>query len=137
MKFTRGQHIEVASKEEGYMGSYYEAIVITEVLRQEYIVQYKTLLKDDLSAPLREVVAAAEIRPSPPHVAAPARGFKKRDKVDALDNEGWWVGVITKVVGTKYYVYFRTTGEELEYDVGSLRVHQDWVRGKWVVAKRG
>ncbi|PRQ44964.1 hypothetical protein RchiOBHm_Chr3g0484961 [Rosa chinensis] len=33
-------------------------------------------------------------------------------------------------------VFFETTGQELDYPVLKLRVHQDWRNGKWVSSKK-
>lgn len=93
-------------------------------------MQYKTLLKDDLTAPLREIVAADKVRPVPPEI--PVTVFGMYDKVDAFDNDGWWVGKITGKIEGMYYVYFETTKDEVKYPLNRLRVHQDWVDGKWV-----
>ncbi|KAL2483426.1 Plant Tudor-like protein [Forsythia ovata] len=132
MKFKRRDRVEIASNEEGFVGSYYEAMVVTELLREEYIVQYITLLKDNMSEPLREVVFAAEVRPNPPDISV--TGFKLYDLVDAFDNDGWWVRKITGKVGNKYFVYFECSSkDEFAYDFERLRVHQDWVNGNWVL----
>ncbi|KAM7492170.1 hypothetical protein LguiA_035091 [Lonicera macranthoides] len=130
MGFCRGDQIEVVGSEEGFVGSYYSAVVITQLLKKEYIVQYKTLLKDDLTGPLREIVAADEVRPVPPEI--PVTVFGMYDKVDAFDNDGWWVGKITGKIEGMYYVYFETTKDEVKYPLSRLRVHQDWVDGTWV-----
>ncbi|KAL9145770.1 hypothetical protein ABFS82_13G065400 [Erythranthe guttata] len=133
-RFRRGDLVEVASVEEGFVGSYYEATIVTDlVMMNEYIVQYKTLLKEDLSGPLREVATAAEVRPRPPKIPPPANEFRLYDVVDAFDNDGWWAGKITGRTGDgRYYVFFETTGDELPYPKDTLRVHQDWVNGNWV-----
>ncbi|XP_059663245.1 protein AGENET DOMAIN (AGD)-CONTAINING P1-like [Cornus florida] len=134
MGFRRGDQVEVASKEEGFLGSYYAATVIVEILKKEYIVQYRSLLKDDMSGPLREIVTAGEVRPRPPQI--PATSFGLYDNVDAFDNDGWWVGKITGKVGLEYLVYFETTGDQIAYPMSRLRVHQEWLNGKWVSTNR-
>ncbi|MCD7473270.1 hypothetical protein HAX54_015049 [Datura stramonium] len=130
MGFRRGDLVEIASKEDGFLGSYYEAIVMYQLFEKDYIVQYKTLLKDDLSAPLKELVSLSDIRPAPPQI--PVNGFNLHDRVDAFDNDGWWDGIITGKIGTNYLVYFGIYGVECVYDVSDLRIHQDWIGGKWV-----
>ncbi|KAL2483425.1 Plant Tudor-like protein [Forsythia ovata] len=133
LKFQRGDQVEIASKEEGFVGSYYEATVVTALVRKEYIVQYLTLVKDDMSEPLREFVTADEVRPPPPEISV--TGFRLYDLVDAFDNDGWWVGKITGRIGNKYFVYFDSSKDELAYDFERLRMHQDLVDGKWVFPK--
>lgn len=136
MKFHRaGEVVEITSNEEGFLGSYYEATVVaTGQLRKEYMVQYHTLLKDDMSGPLREIVPAAEVRPPPPEI--PVTEFKLHDQVDAFDNDGWWVGKVIARIGNKYIVYFECSSkDEFVYDFERLRIHQDWVNGRWVLPK--
>nr|GMD36729.1 DUF724 domain-containing protein 2-like [Ipomoea batatas] len=132
--FRRGDLVEVASVQEGFRGSYFEAIVVATVLpaANKYIVEYETLVTEDLSAPLCEIVAAAEVRPRPP--MRDSGEFRKGDKVDAYDNEAWWAGEIIGKVGDKYKVYFDDSNEEIAYTVDLLRVHLDWIhlRAKWV-----
>lgn len=133
MEFRRGDVVEVASKEDGFLGSYYEAIVVCQPLKKDYIVQYKTLLKDDHSGPLTEFVTVSELRPVPPEI--PVSGFDLNDQVDAYGNDGWWVGRITGKIGSTYFVYFESSEDEYGYGISDLRVHQDWVNGKWVCSK--
>ncbi|KAH0651182.1 hypothetical protein KY285_031296 [Solanum tuberosum] len=133
MGFSRGDLVEVGSKEDGFLGSYYEAIVVCQPLKKDYIVQYKTLLKDDQSGPLTEFVTHSELRPVPPVI--PVSRFNLNDQVDAFGNDGWWVGRITGKIGSKYFVYFESSGDECGYFISDLRVHQDWIDGKWVCSK--
>nr|GMD35019.1 DUF724 domain-containing protein 2-like [Ipomoea batatas] len=133
----RGDLVEVASVQEGFRGSYFEAIVVATVLpaANKYIVEYETLVTEDLSAPLCEIVSAAEVRPRPPRVRKRDGGdFEVGDLVDAYDNKGWWAGEITGKVGDKFSVYFACSEEEIEYRIESLRIHLDWVqiRDEWV-----
>ncbi|XP_031112035.1 uncharacterized protein LOC116016007 [Ipomoea triloba] len=90
-----GDAVKVLSNEEGFVGSYYEATVVGVLPGgRGYVVQYKTLLTDDFSAPLTEMVPADEIRPKSPNVYAYL--YYISQKVDAFDNDGWWVGNITR-----------------------------------------
>ncbi|XP_057793342.1 protein AGENET DOMAIN (AGD)-CONTAINING P1-like [Salvia miltiorrhiza] len=132
-RFRRGDLVEVASVQEGFVGSYYEATVVTDLSKHGYFVQYRTLLKDDLSGPLREVASAAEVRPRPPPV--PATEYQLHDVVDAFDNDGWWWGRITGRSGDGYTVFFETTGDEIFYHRSRLRTHQEWSNGTWCLAE--
>nr|GMD29953.1 DUF724 domain-containing protein 2-like [Ipomoea batatas] len=136
MRFRRGDLVEVASVQEGFRGSYFAAIVARVLPRvNKYIVEYETLVTENLSAPLCEVVAAAEVRPRPPRVRRRDGGeFEVGDLVDAYDNEGWWGGEITGKVGDKFSVYFACSEEEIEYRVEGLRIHLEWVdiRAEWI-----
>lgn len=132
--FGVSDEIEVCSKEDGFLGSYYEAKVLRIVGRTKLFVEYKTLLSNNHgSRPLREIVEAADARPVPP--AMSVSEFDILDKVDALDNDGWWVGRISGCYEDgKYYVYFESSGDELAYPIERLRVHQEWEDGSWFVA---
>ncbi|XP_031092232.1 protein AGENET DOMAIN (AGD)-CONTAINING P1-like [Ipomoea triloba] len=136
MLFRRGDVVEVASQKQGFRGSYFVATVVMALTPvREYVVEYETLVTNDLSGPLREVVPAAEVRPVPPGFRMRDSGeFRKGDKVDAYDNEAWWAGEIIGKVGDKYKVYFDDSKEEIAYTVDLLRVHLDWIhlRAKWV-----
>ncbi|KAK6919180.1 Agenet-like domain [Dillenia turbinata] len=130
--FRKGDLVEVCSKEEGFVGSYYAAVVVAEVGNNSYIVEYKTLVTDDETRPLREIVSACEVRPNPPEIKA--KGYSILEKVDAYDNDGWWVGKITGRTESGYYVYFKTTGDEILYPFSRLRLHQEWFDATWVVS---
>ena len=134
MAFSRGDKVEVCSKQEGFMGSYYAATVIKNY-GNEYAVQYKNLVaEDDQSRPLIETVGGNELRPRPPKVLA--TGFHALDVVDAFDNDGWWVGKISGRKGSdSYYVFFDAYGVEISYPTSRLRPHLEWVNGKWVSSK--
>ncbi|PHU12448.1 hypothetical protein BC332_19378 [Capsicum chinense] len=55
------------------------------------------LVKDDFSGPLEEVVTLPELRPVLPEIEV--NEFNLCDQVDAFDNDGWWVGMVTAKIG--------------------------------------
>lgn len=129
MAFQKGDRIEVASKKEGYRGSYYEGTVVEELGETEFIVQYKNLVKDDFSGPLLEVVSGDELCLVPSSI--PVKGFRTGDIVDAFAKDGWWVGMICGKIKDKYVVYFDLYPEfKYVYPLSRLRVHQDC--GTWI-----
>ncbi|TMX02753.1 hypothetical protein EJD97_020083 [Solanum chilense] len=133
-KFSRGMRVEVRSDEEGYQGSWYTAVIVDSIGEHKFLVEYLTLRTEDESEPLKEKAHASDIRPCPPVIQRIDR-FKMLEEVDAWYNEGWWVGLICKILdGSKYMVYFWTTNEELVFDHFTLRPHQEWIDGKWVIA---
>ncbi|XVF08078.1 hypothetical protein REPUB_Repub06bG0195000 [Reevesia pubescens] len=137
--FYRGDKVEVCSKEEGFIGSYYEATVVSPLIGNTlYKVEYKNLVdEEDQTRPLIEVVSADEVRPMPPRtVGETTKIFYYLERVDAFDNDGWWVGNITGKQKSKYFVYFDTTGDEIAYPVSQLRNHLEWCKSKWVPCKR-
>ncbi|CAN6724600.1 unnamed protein product [Malus baccata var. baccata] len=146
---SRGQFIELPGQELGESvsivgGSLQQRIWIYRlVLRSNgscklggQVLQYKTLVEEHHeSKPLEGVVMADEVRPLPPQ---PSRekadlGFDVLDRVDVLDNKGWWVGTVTEKRGEdKYWVYFETTADHIAYPKRILRFHKDWIDGMWV-----
>ncbi|PHT46341.1 hypothetical protein CQW23_15499 [Capsicum baccatum] len=137
-EFQKGDQVEVASQEYGFIGSYYRATIVSSVGPYHYKVKYNTLLTDDNSAPLEEIVTAAEVRPVPPdqHETLSENGFCRYDMVDVFANDGWWFGFISGKVGQEYYVYFPTTGDNIAYPSHVLRYHQEWSNGQWIFLPR-
>ncbi|KAL0375847.1 UNVERIFIED_CONTAM: protein AGENET DOMAIN (AGD)-CONTAINING P1, partial [Sesamum calycinum] len=134
--FSPGEVVEVSSDEEGFEGAWFTATVVKKLKADKYLVEYQTLRNDDDTNFLREEVDTFHIRPCPPDVGLLDR-FEVLEEVDALYNDGWWRGVISKVLkNDRYSVYFRNTQEELKFKHSDLRVHQDWVNGKWVIASK-
>ncbi|KAK4406771.1 protein AGENET DOMAIN (AGD)-CONTAINING P1 [Sesamum angolense] len=133
--FSPGEVVEVSSDEEGFEGAWFTATVVKKLKADKYF-EYQTLRNDDDTNFLREEVDTFHIRPCPPDVGLLDR-FEVLEEVDALYNDGWWRGVISKVLkNDRYSVYFRNTQEELKFKHSDLRVHQDWVNGKWVIASK-
>ncbi|KAE8717313.1 Detected protein of confused Function [Hibiscus syriacus] len=108
--YSKGDKVEVCSKEEGFLGSYYEAKVMSSFNNNtRYEVRYKNLVEEeDQTQPLIEVVRDDEVRPMPPPliVNRASRVFNYLERVDAFDNDGWWAGTITGRQGLKYWVLF-------------------------------
>ncbi|KAK4478350.1 hypothetical protein RD792_017640, partial [Penstemon davidsonii] len=134
--FRDGMMVEVKSDEEGYQGSWYSAVILSSLGSDDFLVEYQTLKTDDESEQLREKALASNMRPCPPKLVRIER-FKKLEEVDAWYNDGWWVGVVSKVLdGLKYGVYFWNSNEELIFEHYNLRPRQEWIGGKWIVALR-
>lgn len=137
LSFQRGDKVEICSKVEGFLGSYFEATIVAN-MGTNYVIQYKNLMEEfDESVPLKETVMAGEVRPLPPEITE-ASVFHVGDKIDAYDLDGWWVGTISseKNSSGRHSVFFETTGQELAYPILKLRVHQEWRNGKWVSSKK-
>ncbi|XP_043687519.1 protein AGENET DOMAIN (AGD)-CONTAINING P1-like [Telopea speciosissima] len=115
MAFRIGGPVEICSKEEGFVGSYYSAEIIFPVEKTHFLVEYKNLLAQDGNRLLREIVRTDEVRPYPPAIQVSKFGLF--DRVDTYDKDGWWVGRITRKNKSGYHVYFEITGEEIAYSV--------------------
>uniref|UniRef100_A0A5B7BPI8 Agenet domain-containing protein n=1 Tax=Davidia involucrata TaxID=16924 RepID=A0A5B7BPI8_DAVIN len=129
-----GNYVEICSREDGFLGSYYVAKVVGRVGKGKLMVEYLSLLDDDGKELLKEEVEVAEVRPVPPLIRVSASaGFNVLDKVDAFDNDGWWVGRVTgRRDASNYYVYFDSSGDEFTYPISRLRLHQEYENGHWV-----
>ncbi|KAI3907994.1 hypothetical protein MKW98_003639 [Papaver atlanticum] len=134
MDFKRGDRVEISSKEEGFVGSYYSATILAKLApTNELWVEYETLCQEeDEKKLLREIVDVKNVRPFPPEVKLSE--YSLLDKVDAYDNDGWWVGRISAVLDdSMYYVYFESSRDEIAYPADKLRIHQEFDKGKWSV----
>ncbi|KAI4322768.1 hypothetical protein L6164_022433 [Bauhinia variegata] len=96
-----------------------EARVISRLGNGLYVVEYKNLLENDESGPLVETVHPKELRHLPPKITATT--YALYDKVDAFDNDGWWVGKMTGRADPNYNVYFEYYNQEIAYPVSQLR----------------
>ncbi|KAJ7977845.1 Agenet-like domain containing protein [Quillaja saponaria] len=135
-KFSRGKVVEVSSDEDGFQGAWFAATIIEPKGKDVFLVEYQALRTDDDSEFLREEIDTKHIRPYPPETLV-VDPFNLLEEVDALYNDGWWVGVISKVLSkSRYIVYFKSTNEEMEFQHSQLRLHQDWIDGKWMMASK-
>lgn len=135
MDISLGSDVEICSNEDGFLGSYYAAKVISRAGKARFRVEYATLLANDQKSPLKEVVRASDLRPEPPRIGASS--FNVLDKVDAYDLDGWWVGRVTgRKDGSRYVVHFECSGDEYVYPVSVLRVHQEYENGQWVPSQQ-
>ncbi|KAK8480664.1 hypothetical protein V6N11_029323 [Hibiscus sabdariffa] len=138
-KYREGERVEVTSDEDGFEGAWFTGTIVKAVGKDKYLCQYDSLRTDDDNDFLKEEFDALHIRPCPPEIVM-ADAFQKLDEVDAFYNDGWWVGVISKVLNSlpemKYEVYFKATQEEMKFKHSELRIHQDWINGKWVTPSK-
>lgn len=157
--FKKGSMVEVSSDDQGLRGSWFTATVLRSVSRRSHkiFVQYKTLVTTkDPKKPLREFVDVVLVRPLPPR--EPHRSFRLSEEVDAFHLDGWWEGIVTavhphphpsggggggdnddhdtssssSVDSVTYSVFFRHSREQIDFPGSDLRLHREWVYGKWV-----
>ncbi|XP_047968150.1 uncharacterized protein LOC125212125 isoform X2 [Salvia hispanica] len=141
--FPIGSIVEVRTDEEDFKGVYFSATVLPppnspkktgrKRSRKLYVEYHNLLAHEDGSDRLREHIDASCVRPTPPQ-HDPGKGFDLDDVVDAFYKDGWWTGIISRVVaeGERYTVTFHNPPDELEFGIGELRLHCDWVNGNWV-----
>ncbi|KAI6706326.1 hypothetical protein NL676_009288 [Syzygium grande] len=135
--FTKGMLVEVRSDEDGLQGAWFAATIINKSARNQFLIEYQTLrAEDNNSEYLREQVATSHLRPYPPETFV-VDPYERKARVDALYNEGWWEGIVERVLdGMRYRVYFEGTEDRMEFHHSELRPHQDWIDGKWVMPSR-
>lgn len=130
MSLKRGDSVEVSSEEEGFTGAWFPATILKKI-GNVFLVEFRDLMTDDEKSKLKEKVKAHLIRPEPE--ALNRQWFFLNEEVDVYDQDGWWRGFVDGILPqNKYVVYFKQTLEKLEYDITQLRLHQDWIDGKWV-----
>ncbi|XP_019251050.1 PREDICTED: DUF724 domain-containing protein 6-like isoform X2 [Nicotiana attenuata] len=133
---AKGTTVEVTSDEEGFKGVWFEATVLGASSpgskSKEVWVEYKSIVAEENgSEPLKEVLHVSFVRPVPP--VEKIEKFELYDVVDAFHKDGWWTGVVTRVLeDSRYQVTFDNPPDELEFGVSELRFHQKWVKRKWV-----
>lgn len=125
--------VEVSSEDEGFKGAWYRAILQenpTKSGRKKLQVRYTTLVDEDRSSLLTEVVGQRFIRPVPPE---DLNEFEEGSVVDADLKDGWWTGVvIKKLEDEKFLVYFDSPPDVIQFEKKQLRTHLDWIGSKWV-----
>lgn len=131
--FKPGSTVEVCSKDPGFHDSFYLATIVQSCSSKSFLVEYKTLMAEPTQVPqlLREIVSFTEVRPPPPREAK--WDFRVGDKVDAYHNDGWWSGVVTECSGNgRFSLFFESSKENIEFFKKELRLHLNWVDGKWI-----
>ncbi|EXB53015.1 hypothetical protein L484_018899 [Morus notabilis] len=132
-KFVKGELVEVSSDEDGFEGAWFSATIVEPTGTDKFLVEYQSLRTEDDKDFLTEDIDILHIRPCPAETLVV--GFRLLEEVDCLYNDGWWVGVVSKVLGdSRYIVYFKDTKEEMEFHHFQMRLHHEWIDGKWVVA---
>ncbi|CAN4106534.1 unnamed protein product [Withania somnifera] len=134
MHLKQGSTVEVTSDEEGFKGVWFEGIVLgVSSKKKKVLVEYKSIVANENgSEPLKELVNISFVRPVPP--VELVESFDLNDVVDASYKDGWWTGVVTRVLDDfRYHITFSNPPDELEFGVSELRLHKQWVKGNWVL----
>lgn len=117
---------EVRIKRDVIRVSWYVAkIIMAEKSRA--LIEYQTL-RDSKSRQLREVVDTLFLSPLPP--LDTYMSFREYDVIDIFYHHGWYNGVIICIKDSKYTLFF--SNNEIQVDRSDLRLHKEWVNGKWV-----
>ncbi|XP_010506754.1 PREDICTED: DUF724 domain-containing protein 6-like isoform X2 [Camelina sativa] len=132
---TKNSQVEVCSEEEGFADAWFRGVLEenpTKSGRKKLRVRYMTLLDDDGSSPLYENIEPRFIRPVPPEDEYKGVVFEEGLMVDADHKDGWWTGVLIKKLGDdKFWVYYDTPPDVIEFRRNQLRPHLRWTGWKW------
>ncbi|GKV18880.1 hypothetical protein SLEP1_g29205 [Rubroshorea leprosula] len=135
-EFGKGMHVEIRINEDGFQGSWFAATIVKATRDDKFLVEYQSLRTENDSGFLKEEVDTQYMRPMPPALTV-VDGFTQNEEVDALYNDGWWEGVITKILhGSRCRVYFKLTDDEMVFHQSKLRPHQNWIDGEWIIPSR-
>ncbi|KAK2651552.1 hypothetical protein Ddye_011408 [Dipteronia dyeriana] len=144
--FAKDTLVEVSSDEGWLSGGWFVAKVLdppppstTTTAKMKFLVEYQNLHCQDGSKLLRKLVDIKLVRPLPPppqNDEHEKQRFEVNDVVDAYRNDGWWVGVVSKVWGEEeqrvYSVLFENLSRRINFRPSELRFHLDWVGDKWI-----
>ncbi|KAK2651535.1 hypothetical protein Ddye_011391 [Dipteronia dyeriana] len=143
--FAKGTIVEVSSADGWFPGGWFVAKVLdppppspTAPGKMTFLVEYQSLLYG--SKLLRKRVDIKFVRPLPPPPpnddGQEQQRFQVNDVVDAYRNDGWWVGVVSKVwkeeEPMEYLVLLENPSRIMNFRSSELRFHLDWVGNKWV-----
>lgn len=136
--FTTGSRVEVRSDDEGFKGACYVGTIIENPKENKYVVVYDHLMESEEkdSNRLTETVDVSSLRPLPP-LDKGGEFIKLHDVVDAYHQDGWWKGEVIEILEEgKFLVYFQNPPDELIVHRDDLRLHLDWIHGKWQKPKK-
>ncbi|XP_010443603.1 PREDICTED: uncharacterized protein LOC104726435 isoform X2 [Camelina sativa] len=157
-KLLVGEKIEVRSLEEGFLGSWYLGTVIAAKRRRRRCIRYDNILSDDGTDYLVETIDVSDVveglesdctdvsdtfrgrlRPVPPKLEVDKSKLAYGLCVDVFFSEAWWEGVLFDHDNgsERRRVFFPDLGDELDADLQSLRVTQDWSEGTEMWECRG
>ncbi|CAO2170292.1 unnamed protein product [Urochloa humidicola] len=140
-RYAKGDKVEVLFNGDGFRGARFAATVAARRPRSgDYEVVFSTLVKRRRGPPLRQVVAAADVRPVPPPPPPPGRGFEMFDLVEAYHKDGWRPGVVSGILRkwrgqARYAVSLPRFREVLELRASLVRPRGEFVCGRWIDAQ--
>ncbi|XXG80544.1 hypothetical protein AAC387_Pa09g1386 [Persea americana] len=134
MNLGKGKTIEVTRTNDD---AWYAATIIRSMQKNGRIsVEFQTLFSgDDRSKPLKEIVDLSHVRPLPPPDDFDL-AFESGDEVDAFCNVGWKPGKISGVLeNSSFLVILSNTHLAKAFGRSELRVHRDWIGGRWISSR--
>ncbi|KAJ3694646.1 hypothetical protein LUZ60_000023 [Juncus effusus] len=149
--FAVGAKVEVRSAAEGFIGSWFEAVVTGHEVKSGRVVRYRikylTLMNDDHpDLPETDEVSVHDLRPEAPRRSLKLTdgdensdpGFEMHELVEAYHNDGWWYGVISGLrnpVTGKYRISFPLSREVIDCPPSEIRPQLNFINGNWFPLK--
>ncbi|PIA47844.1 hypothetical protein AQUCO_01400437v1 [Aquilegia coerulea] len=140
-EFITGQEVEVKTIEKRIEEIWYVGKIVgiseEKTKRNKYLVEYPTSVKN----PLANCIPHCRLRPLPPSPTTQEtknQQFQLNEVVDAFYNDGWWKGVVSKIPSEGYpwySVFFKDEQKAVLFRRYNLRVHFDWINGKWFTSQ--
>ncbi|TXG69260.1 hypothetical protein EZV62_004195 [Acer yangbiense] len=145
--FAKDTLIEVSSADGWFPGRWFVAKVLdppppspTAPGKMTFLVEYQSLLYGTKLLTRRvDIKFVRPLPPPPPNDEQEQQRFEVNDVVDAYRNNGWWVGVVSKVWVEEeqriYSVLLENPIRAINFIVlrsSELRFHLDWVGDKWI-----
>lgn len=132
--FSSGKAVEVNIDIENLPDVWFPATVVKE-LDGEFLVKFKSSRNGDEAGFQKVVVDLLHIRPPPPSYVD--KCYELLEKVDAMYDSGWRVGLVIKILTeSKYQVLFKSNNEVKELANSDLRPHMRWTNGKWITESK-
>ncbi|XP_022876451.1 DUF724 domain-containing protein 7-like isoform X3 [Olea europaea var. sylvestris] len=135
LMFEVGTEVEVLFDAEGCRDVWFPAIIFDKLRNGSFLVEYQSPKVGDEARPLKVTTDPLHIRPRPPLLKR--KKFDLLEKVDATFDNGWWSGVITKVLeDSRYLVFFKQINRNREFHHLEIRPHLEWKDGKWITSSK-
>ncbi|CAI0448443.1 unnamed protein product [Linum tenue] len=135
VQFKPGDQVEISPHDPGFRGSWYAGTIVRREAKNtnRYVVEYDQLYEDESGEKLlQETLDWIQLRPPPPPPEKKKVQFKFGDEVEAFYSDGWWEGALTaEHSGGKFAVFLRGFEEQIVFEEKDLRLHVQWVKGKW------
>eukprot|EP01018_Ginkgo_biloba_P022044 Gb_03014 [translate_table: standard] len=135
MKFKEGTAVEVCRRDEGSLGSWFRARIMSAD-GHRYKVEYEHLLNTDGRSRTEEALSEA-IRPVPPPSEEAGKWVSGEwvsgDTIEVYDRYSWKIGKIVKVLPNNFFVIrLLEPFQQKTCHLSNLRPRLFWQDGKWV-----
>ncbi|KAK4839895.1 hypothetical protein QYF36_025795 [Acer negundo] len=146
--YAKDTLVEVSCADGWFPGRWFVAKVLdppspspTAPGKMTLLVEYQSLLYGTKLLRRRvDIKFVRPLPPPPPNDEQEQQRFEVNDAVDAYLDNGWWVGVVSKVLGEEeqrvYSVLLGNPSRTVDFRSSDLRFHLDWVGDKWIQPRK-